>query len=438
MEAKTISERELVKKSMEELCLKSGFPDPKEMVQRDLEFLLDTIESKTGVLISLSTIKRLINGEFSRLPQIATLNSIAIFLGYQNWQEYKLNKTRDPQLIIQRDDDRNKQPLTGRAPTKKYSYRRYSIFVTLTVVSTVSLLAILKFQKPGPGNIAKSQFSAHKTTSNDIPNTVVFNYDIDNVIADSFFIQQSWDRNRRVRIFKNNYTLTDIYYEPGYHKAKLIANDQIIKTFDVSIPTDRWFFYAKEKTPKSLPKYILTETGINSGSLQLIPQEILKSQIDINKENDYLQVYFPSKIENSSDDFVLKFRIKINPLNNDYCPYFMAEVFCQKNFMFFTSTRKGCASEIITQFGENFRSGKTNDFSALANDPKAWQDIELTVKEKKVIIRINNKQVLSSTYHESAGLITGLGFISNGLAEIDFVELKTLDGKDIYLNDFEQ
>jgi hypothetical protein len=98
---------------------------------------------------------------------------------------------------------------------------------------------------------------------------------------------------------------------------------------------------------------------------------------------------------------------------------------------------KGCASEIVTQFGENFRTGKTNDFSALATDPKAWQDIEILVKDKKAIIRMNNREVFSTIYHESAGLITGLGFISNGLTEVDFVELKTLDGKEIYSNQFE-
>lgn len=437
MVVKTISEQELVKKSMEELCQKEGFPDPKAMVQRNLEFLAESIESKTGVLISLSTIKRLINGEFARLPQIATLNAIAVSLGYENWQGYKLNKTREPQIITENEYDQNKPKLTNGVPTKRSLYKRYMLVGGFTVLATLGLLAILKFQKPGVGNTAKAKFSAHKTTTNDLPNTVIFNYNIDEVIADSFFIQQSWDRNRRVRIYKNNYTLTDIYYEPGYHNAKLIANDQIIKTIDVSIPTDRWFFYAEDKTRKSQPKYIQAKTGINKGSLQLSLQEILDSQIDIQKENNYVHVYFPGKIENSSDDFIMKFRIKVNPVNNDFCPYFMAEVFCQKNFMFFTTTPKGCASEIITRFGENFRSGKSNDFSALATDPKIWQDVELTVKSKNVVIRINNKEVFSTTYQESAGLITGLGFISNGLVEVDFVEMKTLDGKDIYRNDFE-
>ena len=84
----------------------------------------------------------------------------------------------------------------------------------------------------------------------------MFHYNIDDVKADSFFIQQSWDVNRRVRIFKNNYTLTDIYYEPGYHMAKLIANDSIIQTVDVSIPSDGWFLFAMNTKPKSNPVYI--------------------------------------------------------------------------------------------------------------------------------------------------------------------------------------
>ena len=188
---------------------------------------------------------------------------LPVSLGYESWQVYKLNKIRESQAIISNKHDRHEPTLTNRKQTRKSSYKRYFLLGGLTVFATLGLLAILKFRKPGLGNTASAKFSARKTTSNDLPNTVVFSYNIDDVNADSFFIQQSWDRNRRVRIYKNSYTLTDIYYEPGYHKAKLIANDQIIKTVDVSIPTDRWFFYAKEKAPKSLPKYIQAGTGIH-------------------------------------------------------------------------------------------------------------------------------------------------------------------------------
>lgn len=104
MQAKSVGEQEVVKLAMEELCKKAGFADSEGMVQRDLEFLSESIESKTGVLISLSTIKRLIHGEFSRLPQIATLNAIAVYLGYQNWQSYKSTKSREPQTITSQQE----------------------------------------------------------------------------------------------------------------------------------------------------------------------------------------------------------------------------------------------------------------------------------------------------------------------------------------------
>ena len=254
--------------------------------------------------------------------------------------------------------------------------------------------------------------------------------------ADSFFIQQSWDRNRRVRIDKNSHTLTDIYYEPGYHTAKLIANDQIIKTVDVSIPTDRWFFYAKEKLTAGLPRYIHPAKEVSDGALQLARDDLRNSGIDTQKENAYLQVYFPTRIESSSDDFALEFKIKVNPLNNDACPYLMSEIFCQRNFMFFKTTPKGCTSQSALQYGENALSGRTNDLSALGMDVKAWQNVKLVVKNRKVSISINGIEAFNTTYRQSCGLITGLGFISNGLCAINFVDLKTGSGRNIYTNDF--
>ncbi|HTI92333.1 MAG TPA: hypothetical protein VL727_17180, partial [Puia sp.] len=56
--------------------------------------LCDTIESKTGVMISLSTIKRLLNGQFARIPQTATLNAIALSAGYTSWRDFKQVKAR--------------------------------------------------------------------------------------------------------------------------------------------------------------------------------------------------------------------------------------------------------------------------------------------------------------------------------------------------------
>jgi hypothetical protein len=110
----------------------------------------------------------------------------------------------------------------------------------------------------------------------------------------------------------------------------------------------------------------------------------------------------------------------------------MAEVFCQRNFMYFKSTLHGCISELGAQFGENYLSGKTNDFSALGTEVHSWNNVELVVKNRNVGIRLNNTEVFSTNYDQPCGLITGLGFISNGLCEVDSVDLRTIDGNNIY------
>jgi hypothetical protein len=433
MQAKLIAEQELVKQCMDAVCRKAGFADSSKLIQRDLEFLCDSIESKTGVLISLSTIRRLLQGQFSRQPQAATLNAIANFIGYQNWQDLKLNKNPEPRVV-------NSVEAKEEKLTKKVFPVRLAVLTSILVFAAVGLFAALRKTKHKPAHFEKAAFSVRKTTQNDLPNTVVFNYNVEDVVADSFFIQQSWDKRRRVKIDKNKHTLTDIYYEPGYHVAKLIANDEVIKTMDVSIPTDRWFFYAREKSFSTKPPVYIspTDSGIKNGSLLLNKEDVIKTGLNVQGENQYIQVYFPTRIEYSSDNFILHCRIRVKQLTNVFCPYFMCEVFCQRNFIFFTSSPKGCASEMMVQFGENFLSGKANDFSGIATNVNEWQDVVITIENRKAKIRINDKEVFSTQYNQSSGLITGLGFISNGLPEVDFVSLQTLDGKNIYSNDFEK
>ena len=424
------SNNELVRSCMTELCAREGFSDPGTLVQRDLMVLCDAVESKTGVLISLSTMKRLLNGQFSRLPQAATLDAIAVTAGYRNWRDFSVGKSiPDPEEVpvgVHNGSD----PGKGRSAVRA----RYVIAGIVLVLVSMGTLAIVLSNKPGPKNIEKAQFTAEKVTGNDIPNTVIFKYNVDSVQADSFFIQQSWDRNRRVRVYKNNYTLTDIYYEPGYHTAKLIADDKIIKIVPVSIPTDRWLYYAFENVPASKPKYIHPEhdTVTGTGTIRLSLEDLLNSKVDIRKENTFCIVYSPSKIQYSSDNFTMRCRVRVKEVNNEACPKLGLEVYCQHYFMIFNSTLKGCTSELAAFFGERSLDGKNNDLSGLGADLREWQDMEFSVRDKKVNIRINGVDALTTAYAKSGGLITGIGFITNSLCEVAFVDLTTADGTTIY------
>ncbi|HVU94785.1 MAG TPA: hypothetical protein VHE34_06150 [Puia sp.] len=419
-----MTDRQLIELGARELAARHGF-NLDSMRQRDFEYLCTRIEESSGILISLSTIKRILNGQYNRLPQVATLNAIAVNLGYANWQAFKTAK---------------QAPIP--APAAKAKNRRLSYPLIAAGIVGLFLISLLSFNyfsaapssTPAPNGAAAS-FGIRRTTANTVPNTVVFTYDIDHIPGDSFFIQQSWDRHRRVRIAKGSHTLTDIYYEPGYHTAKLIANDKIIKTLPVSIPTDGWFFYSKESLSRGLPAYIHTSTPTRNGILGLTSQDLVNNRIDPDKPQVILYTWFPGAIATSADNFRLDARIKMTDLRNTACPFIMPEIFCQHGLLYFAATLPGCTGaggEINAQFGNHFLDARSTDLSPLAIDIHSWHNIEMLVKQQQVTISIDGKPVLSSSYTTSAGSITGLGFHSNGLAAIDSIHLTGLDGSSVY------
>ncbi|HEX6892157.1 MAG TPA: hypothetical protein VF141_15730 [Chryseolinea sp.] len=433
------NEHDLVRECLTEIFKLNGYDDVSKLTQRDYEHISSTIEAKTTILISVSTLKRLLHGEFTRIPQTATLNAISTYLGHKSWQDFKLSIRKKSVSTITKEPIRNEVKVQTENVTPRSRIKRITV-VSVGVICVVIAVLFIRYA-PGnsPGNFDKASFSAEKTTGNDIPNTVIFHYNIDDVKADSFFIQQSWDVNRRVRIYKNKYTLTDIYYEPGYHLAKLIANDSIIKTVDISIPSDGWFLFANDSDPKSNPEYIKpTLPLVRNGVLTLDENDLSANHIDKAKERKYVYALFPPEMEVHSDNYIFKTRVRMREVRNNYCPTLMVEVWTQRYFNFFQSTSKGCVSEAMAEFGENFLSGKNNDLSALGYDLTEWVDVEWVVKDRKVTVSFNGKVVLETSYHKDVGYITGMAFISNGLPEIDYIELKGLDGAVVYENDFSE
>jgi hypothetical protein len=124
-------------------------------------------------------------------------------------------------------------------------------------------------------------------------------------------------------------------------------------------------------------------------------------------------------------------------VKNNLCPFLELEVFCQRNYMIIKSTEKGCASEALVQFGNKVLDGKGTDLGNIAFDVWEWNDIELFAKNKNVTVKINGKEVFETTYEHSTKNIAGLAFISNGLCEVDYVDLTGNDGAVVYKNEFE-
>ncbi|GAB3502124.1 hypothetical protein [Emticicia fontis] len=430
----TIEDKELVQRCLFELKKQMGYTEHTRLSQRDMEHLSEAIEARTKILISLSTLKRILNGQFDRLPQTSTLNALTIFIGYAGWHDFKTQK------LLENPDLTNTagNPIEVLKPAIKPTKPRSNLWIGVGLCVLIIIIAfLLKTPLLGsqnnPDNI---HFSAKQTSSENIPNSVVFNYNVDKVEADSFHFQQSWNERTRVGILKNSHTLTDIYYEPGYHKAKLIANGKILKEIGVNITHKDWFCYSKANFMELKPRYFSKGNAIHDGVLGVTDEAIETNNIDFQKDQIYFYTFCPKLMDVAGDNFRYKARFRLRKIKNTLCPWIMTEVFCQNSFMYFTNTIPGCISEVNAKISEKDLSGKTTDLSPFGCDLTQWQDLEIQIINKQVTVYLAHKKIFEKPYEQSLGLIAGIGFTSNGICEVDKVSLEDLKGKVIYGSEF--
>jgi len=151
--------------------------------QRDIEALSRLIEEKSGIKLSLSTLKRLWKSDFSQTPHPSTLDAIVSLLDHNDWLDFK-NNHHDELATI-----------NSAGNSKTGSWLIWILFLVAFVFVGFLVIGPGINETPGgsrtPVSIGPAYFSASKTVDTGVPNTVIFKYDVQNIQADSFFILYS-------------------------------------------------------------------------------------------------------------------------------------------------------------------------------------------------------------------------------------------------------
>src|SRR5688572_22472792 len=246
-----------------------------KLKQREIEYLSNLIEEKSRVKLSISTLKRLWRTDLQQLPHPATLDALVSILDFKDWQDFKKqHATTLPPQVIQSEQLRNNKRI-----------RPWPVFVFLgAMVLVVGFFLLQGFNKKDKVIVTKEVlFTADKTVTSGVPNTVMFNYDLSGVKADSFFIQQSWNPRDRVSIdpAKNYYSA--IYYTPGFHFARIMANDSILKFRNVHIKTDGWLPIVKYDIRDHKYMYPDEKAITDNGLMQTKADVLRKAGVDLSK-----------------------------------------------------------------------------------------------------------------------------------------------------------
>jgi hypothetical protein len=387
---------------------------------RNYEFteLSEKILDATGVNLSATTLKRVFGKlKYESLPSSATLNALAVFLGYTSWMALKSKQslTKQPEPLP--------DPLISEKSLKKEKLWPVAFL-------SVGLISILTFSfLSGKTNIPlkneRDIVFTSKPMAEGLPNSVVFNVDLKGNKPNKVVVQQSWDSTRTVTMTPGQKEATGIYYIPGYFRAKLILDGKIVKEHDLFIKSDKWMATIDYKP---IPTYIKEKDLLVKEEMSV--DDTILNEIKKSTEPIWLTYHLVKPFGNlQSDNFSFE-----SALKNTYadgpavCKTAKIFILCSNGAFIVPVTLPGCIASVNLKANDNYLDGRSNDLSSFSADLANWTNVKVEVKNRVMKVLLNDKLIREETYKEDAGEIVGLRLSFLGAGAVR--NIKLADGND--------
>ncbi|HJZ40380.1 MAG TPA: hypothetical protein VJ203_08445 [Bacteroidales bacterium] len=350
----------------------------------------------TGKRVSESTLKRFLGKKSTRnayVPQRFTLNAIAEFLGYQNWDE-----------LLDASKDSSGKPKLG---SKK---RLHLIWIAVTLIMAIAcwLSITYLFAKK-----AELTFQPVKQTQK-VPFTTVFNYSL-KAGNDSVFID--FGDRLLLPIDKNKTTVTEYVKAAGYHKVYILHRlDTLAKSYVHGLskqwqagfsPNDRYWKYSAFEEPALFKRDSILYLPI-AEKMKLLPAGIT----DV-----YMEYRYADTFDISLDQLDLQVEAMNNkPLGGNPC--FDIEVLLQAETgdIKYRFVHPGCFRYVDLIVSEKHFTGRFDDLSAFARDVSAWHKYSLKTANNTAYFFYDSDQIYSCAYRKQLGKLKAIivRFYGNG------------------------
>ncbi len=425
--------------SLKEVEKQLGWGAGEKWTTQDFADLSTKIFEKTGVALSVTTLKRLWGRvNYGSRPTAGTLNALVQFIGYENWQSY-LQKYKN--LADERLSPGDATALSGKKHKMGVSFAGYiwPVLIISTVLVGGFLLTnfYLRSEEPLTELPADSfRFEAKMMEDEGVPNTVIFNYDVSTTSSeDTIHIQQSWDESLREQVSRLDQIHRSIYYYPGFFQAKLLVNAKIVEERPLYIRTRGWLpLVEQEGSPVYFDE---SDAQSSSGVFQLPLHKIEEKNITLQPKSPWVSYFYVREFEDlKADNFIFNTRIK-NVYNEGaaICQHAQIHLLFEGGAFVIPLSIKGCVGELM--FYDV--SGSIDDTEALGCDLSEWVDVQFKVQDRKGILYLNNRLAYEQLNFDLPPLaIVGLRFRFQGPGSVDHVRFSRINGTLVYQEDFEQ
>jgi hypothetical protein len=476
-----------IRKCLELAATRLNRGDASEWTSYDFEKLSAAIEEATGVILSVTTLKRLWGKlKYTNMPATTTLNTLAQFAGYADWREFKRLVTLLPEEKEQGDittaatghetlpenvtgpvpgdDTIPLHTATGYSPTGKITTGQVaSGYVTGNGTPTGSahspaakprkrgkwtywLLALIPLgilvyalllsnTKPGaPLNPADFTFSSNKIVADGVPNSVIFSYDATAAGKDSVFIAQTWDVSRKIPVSAKEKTFTAIYYTPGYFRAKLMVDKLIIKEHDLMISSGGWLAMIEQEP--GTPLYFKKDEVIKGNGIEVNETLLSEYHVPLQPAPPALRFFNVQPLGDiKNDHFTFETTLK-----SDYqqgtaaCQRVQVLILCKNDVIVIPLCAPGCVGDLSLHAAGTTINSRNADLSKFGADLAKWVKLRVVTKDRHMQFFVNDSAAAELTFSNPPSGIIGVQYRFNGTGAVKDTRF-TKDSKVIALQE---
>lgn len=399
-------ELEALKKIIEQQL---GWGNSETWQGKDFNELSELIRQKTRVALSESTLRRIMGkSAYPHLPSSTTLDTLAVFAGFNSWREFK----------------RQKKIIRVAAPPvqkKRSARRRLIVYAAIAVFLLLATAAI--YWKDNATAYAAYTFGS-KSVTRDIPNSVVFNYHVDPREKKPVFIQQSWNPATRTGVSARGTYLTSVYYRPGFYLAKLVVGDRVVKEHPLLLPTKGWLGLIAQAP---VPVYLKPAEFVFAGKLAILSPAITGNQVPLGPQPPKAELYnvgnFPPI---PAGNFSFSVQVRDGYRNGaGVCQLVNIGLITDGTPVVIPLSAKGCIADINVFNGRDMISGKTADFSGFGTDLSRWVNASCKTTRGKLEYFVNGQLAYSCAAPPPSVHIIGVGFTFQGTGEVRDIRLSS-------------
>jgi len=259
-----------------------------------------------------------------------------------------------------------------------------------------------------------------KNVSFQVPAEITFALDLSGVNSENIYIKKSKDDLNGVRVSKSQKEFKATYAFPGYYKAQLIADNELLKVNDVFVKSFGWVATLnKSGTIEYLNKSDIkcdAMIGLSADKLKEIESQITAPTLTFH--------YFDQINPVSGLDFTLETRLRST--FNSYgapCKRIKLEIVGTNSTFLIPLSISACSVEgPILIAGQEFYPTQV-DIRSLQTDYSQWQKVKMEVNGGLAKFYIADKHKLTLPVRASIGQIVGFRYHFEGAGEVDFVKL---------------